>query len=114
MESEGILPFLDVKLHHKPDGSVSTSVYYKATHTDKYLDFSSHHPLPHKRAVISTLLNRAKTHSSMSDARAFSFFALEWLPEEVDLQTLSSHIYLLSTTATMEDHDSVAVCKGCV
>ena len=27
MESEGILLFLDVKLHHKPDGSVSTSVY---------------------------------------------------------------------------------------
>ena len=41
MESEGILLFLDVKLHHKPDGSVSTSVhvYRKATHTDKYLDF---------------------------------------------------------------------------
>ena len=60
---------LNVKLHHEPDGSISTSVYRKATHTDKYLDFSSHHPLPHKRAVISTLLNRAKTYSSWSDAR---------------------------------------------
>lgn len=69
MESEGILPSLNVKLHHEPDGSISTSVYRKATHTDKYLDFSSHHPLPHKRAVISTLLNRAKTYSSWSDAR---------------------------------------------
>ena len=38
MESEGILLFLDVKLHHKPDGSVSTSVYRKATHTHKYLN----------------------------------------------------------------------------
>ena len=34
----GILPFLDVKLHHKPDRSVSTSVYRKATHIDRYLD----------------------------------------------------------------------------
>ena len=67
MESEGILPFSEVKLHHEPDGPISTSVYRKATYT---LDFSSHNPLPHKRAVISTLLNRAKTHSSSNDARA--------------------------------------------
>ena len=38
IESERILLFLDVKLHHKPDGSVSTSVYRKATHTHKYLN----------------------------------------------------------------------------
>ena len=33
-ESEGQLPFLDVLLTREDDGSVSTSVFRKATHTD--------------------------------------------------------------------------------
>ena len=37
---------------------------------------------------------------------------MECLPEEIDLQTLSSHIYLFTTTATMENHNSVALYKG--
>ena len=41
-----------------------TSVYRKGTHTDRYLDYNSHHPLSHKKSVASTLINRAHTHSS--------------------------------------------------
>ena len=44
---EGCLPFLDVLLHHNNDGTLFTSVYRKPTHTDKYLNFDSHHPLMH-------------------------------------------------------------------
>ena len=58
MESEGKLPFLDVLLQRDPDGSISTTVYRKATHTDRYLDFMSHHPLAHKRAVVKTVHSR--------------------------------------------------------
>ena len=54
-EKDDRLPFLDVQLHHHLDGSISTSVYRKPTHTDKYLDFRSHHPLQHKASVVRTL-----------------------------------------------------------
>ena len=63
-EEDGCLPFLDILLKHEPDGSIQTSVYRKSTHTDKYLDFHSHHPLSQKKSVVTTLLSRAKDLSS--------------------------------------------------
>ena len=44
--------------------ALSTKVYCKPTHTDQYLQFSSHHPTAHKHAVVSTLLKRAASHCS--------------------------------------------------
>ena len=63
-ESDGQLPFLDILLNREEDGSISTSVYRKATHTDQYLCFHSHHPAAHKRAVVRTLMCRAEALSS--------------------------------------------------
>ena len=63
---EGCLPFLDVLLHHNNDGTLFTSVYRKPTHTDKYLNFDSHHPLMHKVAVVRTLVSRANALCSTS------------------------------------------------
>ena len=64
VESNGRLPFLDVLLERDEDGSISTTVYRKPTHTDRYLDFSSHHPLAHKVAVVKTLHGRAEAIGS--------------------------------------------------
>ena len=68
--SEGKLPFLDVLLQQEPDGSISTTVFRKSTHTDRYLNFMSHHSLADKPALVrlctggpeqSTLTQRLRT-----------------------------------------------------
>jgi hypothetical protein len=51
-EHEGTIPFLDTLIVRKPDGTVKLLVYRKATHTDQYLNFTSHHPIHHKLGVV--------------------------------------------------------------
>jgi hypothetical protein len=61
MEENGMLPFLDVLVTKKPDGSLGHTVYRKPAHTDLYLHAKSHHHPSQKHAVLTTLINRAKT-----------------------------------------------------
>ena len=68
-ESDEQLPFLDILLTREEGGSISTSVYRKTTHTDQYLNFESHHPVAHKRAVVKTLLHRAEALYSSGVSR---------------------------------------------
>ena len=68
-ETEGKLLFLDVCLQRKDDGSLTTSVFKKVTHTNQYLSFDLHHPVAHKAAVVRTLMHRASTLSSNSVER---------------------------------------------
>ena len=42
-ESNGKIPFLDTMVEREGT-SVTTTVYRKPTHTDRYLHFTSHHP----------------------------------------------------------------------
>ena len=53
------LPFLDT-ITIRRGTRLEVNVYRKPTHTDRYLDFNSHHPMCHKRSVVSTLLRRAQ------------------------------------------------------
>ena len=60
-ENGGRLPFLDIEVRRQQDSSVKTAVYRKATHTDSYLNFKSHHSSQYKQSVITALVRRGET-----------------------------------------------------
>ena len=55
VEKDGRLPFLDTLLQSREDGSLDITIYRKPTHTDRYLDFHSHHPPQDKRGLFKCL-----------------------------------------------------------
>ena len=59
IEEDNRLSFLDTTTS-RVCGHAQVSMYRKLTHTDKYLDYNSHHPAQHKRSVVNTLLDRAQ------------------------------------------------------
>ena len=69
-EQNQSLAFLDVKVTQNKDNTISTMIYKKPTHTDRYLQFDLHHPKHHKFAVAKTLHNRIDTHVMNSDDKA--------------------------------------------
>ena len=67
-ENNGQISFLDTLITRK-NGTVTIGAYRKPTHTDRYLDFNSHHELKHKISTASTLLhvNRALNLQSTAE-----------------------------------------------
>ena len=57
-EQNGQLSFLDTMVTRN-NGSLNVNVYRKPTHTDRYLDYNSHHDKQHKISTARTLLHRA-------------------------------------------------------
>ena len=57
-ESDQQIAFLDTLVSRK-DSTITIDVYRKATHTNRYLDFASHHDKSHKISTAETVLNRA-------------------------------------------------------
>ena len=60
IQADGTLHFLDVLVIPQPDGSLSTAVYRKPTHTNQYLQWDSHDAISAKYSVISTLFTGPK------------------------------------------------------
>ena len=61
MENNNSLPFLDTLLTRRQDGGLNIGVYRKSSHTDRYLQYSSHQPAHVRRGVASCLFHRART-----------------------------------------------------
>ena len=60
MENEHRLPFLDLMIHRRENGTISFSMYRKPTITGNYLSFDSYHSIAHERAVVKSVIDRAK------------------------------------------------------
>ena len=59
-EKDGHLPFLDIDIYKKMDGSLGHKVYRKPTHTNLYLHQNLHHHPAKKQSVLASLVHRAK------------------------------------------------------
>ena len=53
------IAFLYADIHVKNDGAIKFKVYWKATHANQYLAFTSLDHLSHKFSVARTLADRA-------------------------------------------------------
>ena len=58
-EQHSMLPFLDTLVQRNPDKTISVKVYRKPTHTNQYLNCTSHHSTSAKQSVITALFDRA-------------------------------------------------------
>ena len=65
-KQDGSMPFLDILVTPQEDGTLTSRVYRKPTHTDQYLQWNSHHNLACKYSVINTLIHRARAVCSNS------------------------------------------------
>ncbi|XP_023703192.1 uncharacterized protein LOC111862214 [Cryptotermes secundus] len=68
-ENEGHLPFLDIDIYRRPNGSLDHRVYRKPTHINLYLNARSHHHPSSKAAALSTLVHRARTRCDQDSLR---------------------------------------------
>ena len=73
LEKSGQLAFLDVSIQQMEDGSLATCVYRKPTHADRYLQYSSHHPVNQKVSVARTLFSRANSITSNNEKKIEEF-----------------------------------------
>ena len=69
LEEDRKLPFLDVLVTRGAD-RLTTTVYRKATHTDRYIHFTSNHHNRVKRGVIKCLQWRAARICESEDLEA--------------------------------------------
>ena len=52
VEQDGKLFFFDIRLERTDNDGLKLCIYGKPTHTDQYLNFSSHQPVEHKLNVV--------------------------------------------------------------
>ena len=81
-DTNGSVRFPDVLVKRGTTGQIRTSVYRKAAHTGRYLNYGSEHPLQHKRSVVNTLLHRADAIWNDEQDRQEEIATIKWTPIE--------------------------------
>ena len=61
IKTDSHLPFLDIDIHRKAEGSLCHKFYQNPTHTNLYLNAGSHHHSSNTQAILSMLVQTAKT-----------------------------------------------------
>ena len=56
LEKDGKFPFLDCLLEVDNDGKILSTVYRKQTHTDRYSNYRSHHPIHVKGELLKAYM----------------------------------------------------------
>ena len=59
VRDDGSMPFLNILITPEEDGSLSTSVFRKPTHTDLYLQWDSHHTISSKYSVAGNPVSQS-------------------------------------------------------
>ena len=59
LEENMSIPFLDILIMRRDDGSIGHKVFRKSSHTENYLHADSHHHPAQKLGVLNTLAIRA-------------------------------------------------------
>lgn len=65
-KSDGTIPFLDLELIRKPNGSIDTKWWQKPLNSGRYINFRSHSPYYQKINFVKNLINRALKLTSVA------------------------------------------------
>ena len=87
---DGSIPFLDLLITPKADGTLTTKVYRKPTHIDQYLQWDSNHNLASKYSVINTLTHRARTLCSTPESINQELEHLEKSPNRLQISQVGN------------------------
>ena len=60
-EKDNCISFLNISITRDHTGTLDINIYRKPTHSERYLNFKSEHPLEHKSAVVNALIHRANS-----------------------------------------------------
>ena len=88
-ENNNKISFLDVTVTRLNTGSLTTSLFQKPTHTNRYLNFNSHHPLTQKSAIAHTLYHRTScivedaNVRQNEDQKIFEMLRINGFPEKL-------------------------------
>ena len=107
VEENNKISFLDVLVERK-DFFIATSVYRKPTHTDRYLNYRSHHHPKTKTGIVSCLKRRTENICLDENSRIDEINRLEdvFLTNGFPQKTIQAALHAKPRSTAREDSDT--------